>query len=39
MTLWRQNLAYALEVADEGGVDGDQLAGVPGLDMALAELG
>ena len=33
------DLADALEVTDEEGVDGDQIAGVMGLDVALAELG
>jgi len=33
------DLADALERADEEGVDGDQRAGVRGLDVALPELG
>ena len=33
------DLADPLEVADEEGVDGDQVAAVPGLDVAFAELG
>ena len=33
------DLAHPLERADEEGVDGDQRAGVCGLDVALAELG
>ena len=32
------DLADALEVTDEEGVDSHQIAGVAGLDMALAEL-
>jgi len=33
------DFADALQVADEEGVHGDQVAGVPGLDLAFAELG
>jgi len=32
------DLADALEMADEEGIYGDQVAGMPGLDMAFAEL-
>lgn len=33
------DLADPLEGADEEGIDGDEAAGVIGLDMAFAELG
>src|SRR3546814_14162550 len=33
-----RRLADALQAADEGDVDGDQVAGATGLDVALAEL-
>ena len=33
------DLAHALEMADEEGVDGHQVAGMAGADVAFAELG
>ena len=33
------DLAHALEMADEEGVDGHEVAGMAGLDVAFAELG
>ena len=33
------DLAHTLEMADEEGVDGHQVAGMAGVDVAFAELG